>query len=1270
MVLGLRADSRRSLADNVAELLLRRIRSLPDATRRVLQLASCVGSVFDVTLLATVLGQSVGTAAADLLPAINERLISPIGEAFNRLLADPGAQPTAPRGLIPCRFLHDRIQQTVYSMLSQEQRRSCRLKLGCLLLRHLSADERRPPTVRDHRSHQRRPRRSGRRGRAFAIRRAQPGSRQARPADNGLRRCAALHRTRAGLLPADAWAQHYELAFALSLAQLESACLARKPLDEIDHLARQLEEKTRSDVDRAKAATLRVDQLGARGRPEQALRMGLPLLKQLGLDLRVTDASLAMRESWEKIQRLLAGRSVAQAVAETPASSDPRHQAAIELFLKLGAPMYSLRPELLSLGSLESVRLCLQDGNVPGSGMCYAAAGKGVAHELEEFDAGCEMGEIGVELAKRWGAHVGQTRLVWGAFTRWLQHPLRENLQLFEQGFSECLDVGDIVAASQHSSTYAQTALHCGITLQSLEQGLKPLYEPLRGTDLELVHICELTQNFCHLLSRDGALDPAVLQEPDAFEQKTVQRIQQIPFPPGLHWYYLLRCRLLLLAGDAPAAVRNAALAVRYAPEGLFAARDLDYYHALALASACDEAEGDQLSIWQAQLAPLRERIARWAEVVLDDNYLHKATLVEAEVARLARDDDAADVLYERAIVLARHYGSRADEALASERAALHATKRELPEMAASHLRNACYCYRQWGASAKVEQLEAHFPELLESESEGEGSLVHDFGARSHEGGCSSPAALDLLSLLKASQALSAEMVVESLLRRLLRMTIENAGAERGVLLLEHEDSLMVHAVSGTASDEVRLLDPTPLEQSGLVSHGIVNYVVRMDEDLLLDDASSAEAFGADPYVVSRRPRSLLCARIIGRAKRVGVIYLENNMVSGAFGQQRLEMVRVLAAQAAISIQNARLYDSLTQHSEEIARLREQLQLENEYLREEVKTAQAFGNIVGSSAAIQKALRQVEMVAPTDASVLILGESGTGKELVAHAIHERSQRRKGPFISVNCASIPRELFESEFFGHVRGAFTGAVKERVGRFQLADSGTLLLDEVGEIPLELQGKLLRVLQEGTVERVGEGKPRSVDVRIVAATNRDLEAEVRAGRFRQDLYYRLSVFPITMAPLRDRQDDIPELALHFIDRSARRLRVPTPRLTRAHVEQLQRYDWPGNVRELQNVVERALIAAGVRGLHFDLPDATAAAAHAPAVAGAPVGPLGPQESGMTLLTYAELKRLERENVLRALELSGWKVSGEGGAAARLGTKPSTLTSRMKAMGIERPR
>jgi PAS domain S-box-containing protein len=347
--------------------------------------------------------------------------------------------------------------------------------------------------------------------------------------------------------------------------------------------------------------------------------------------------------------------------------------------------------------------------------------------------------------------------------------------------------------------------------------------------------------------------------------------------------------------------------------------------------------------------------------------------------------------------------------------------------------------------------------------------------------------------------------------------------------------------------------------------------------------------------------------------------------------------------------------------SEENARLRDELERERDYLREEVQVSMNYGRIIGESPALQKMLARLEAVAQTSASVLIQGESGVGKELVAHVIHARSPRSQGPLVKVNCASIPHELFESEFFGHVKGAFTGAHRDRVGRFQLADGGTIFLDEVGEIPLDLQSKLLRVLQESEYERVGDDRTHSVNVRVIAATNRDLEQAVAEGKFREDLYYRLSVFPIDVPPLRNRGDDVVQIASHFLERTCQEFGHRPLTLSRQQAALLKRYDWPGNIRELKNVIERAVILSRGKVLRLDL--AMSDILMAPTIQG---GEGAHESGGKQLLTDAALRELERKNTELALKLADGRVSGPNGAAELLGVKPTTLADRMRKFKI----
>ena len=349
---------------------------------------------------------------------------------------------------------------------------------------------------------------------------------------------------------------------------------------------------------------------------------------------------------------------------------------------------------------------------------------------------------------------------------------------------------------------------------------------------------------------------------------------------------------------------------------------------------------------------------------------------------------------------------------------------------------------------------------------------------------------------------------------------------------------------------------------------------------------------------------------------------------------------------------------------EENARLRAELERERDYLREEVEVSMNFGRIIGESPALKKMLVRLEAVAQTSASVLIEGESGVGKELVAHVLHARSERASGPLVKVNCASIPDELFESEFFGHVKGAFTGAHRDRVGRFELADGGTIFLDEISEIPMPLQSKLLRVLQESEYERVGDETTRSVDVRVVAATNRNLDQAVEEGRFREDLFYRLSVFPIHVPPLRERGDDVLQLASHFLERTCQEFARPALTLSRQQAALLRQYSWPGNVRELKNVIERAVILSTGKVLRLDLAMADIRAV------GASGDTAASEPRSDRVLQESEIRDLERRNMEKALEAANWRVSGEAGAAALLGIPATTFADRMKKFKVSRAR
>ncbi len=380
----------------------------------------------------------------------------------------------------------------------------------------------------------------------------------------------------------------------------------------------------------------------------------------------------------------------------------------------------------------------------------------------------------------------------------------------------------------------------------------------------------------------------------------------------------------------------------------------------------------------------------------------------------------------------------------------------------------------------------------------------------------------------------------------------------------------------------------------------------------------------------------------------IGHIAILNDVPLKLSGDE-MEIMRLFSDRAAVEIERKIANEKLLEAVEEVQSLKDRLEAENTYLQEEIKLEHNFQEIITRSDRFKSILLSSEQVATTDATVLILGESGTGKELLARAIHNISKRGDRPLVKVNCAALPANLIESELFGHEKGAFTGAVARKVGRFELADGGTIFLDEIGELPLELQSKLLRALQEGEFERLGSTNTLNVDVRVIAATNRDLKNEVNEGKFRADLFYRLNVFPINGLPLRERKEDIPLLVKHFVEKYSAKIGRKVVSVPKRAINSLQAYHWPGNIRELENVIERAVILSGGRTLELgDWIPGT--------------------ESQVTSSEFDTLDDFEKKYIMRVLHKTSWRVSGERGAARILGMKPTTLESRMKKLGIKR--
>ncbi|MDH5738895.1 MAG: sigma 54-interacting transcriptional regulator [Nitrospira sp.] len=494
-------------------------------------------------------------------------------------------------------------------------------------------------------------------------------------------------------------------------------------------------------------------------------------------------------------------------------------------------------------------------------------------------------------------------------------------------------------------------------------------------------------------------------------------------------------------------------------------------------------------------------------------------------------------------------------------------------------------------------------------------------------------------ALLEVAQAISSHRDLDTLFRELAQRLPRVVQVNFVALSLHDRDknTMRLHTIQANVPADLVGGHEAPLAESP------AGLVWQTQRPLLVSDLADevrwpnvtecmkedgASSFGFVPLTTAAR-----------RLGAMGFLSLEKQ----AYSETDLEFLQQVANQVAVAVENALAF-------QEIAELKDKLAKEKLYLEEEIRTEHGFEDIIGESSPLRTVLKQVEVVAPTDSTVLIQGETGTGKELIARAIHRLSTRGERTFVKLNCAAIPTGLLESELFGHERGAFTGAISQKAGRFELADKGTIFLDEVGEIPLELQSKLLRVLQEQEFERLGSTKTIRVNVRLIAATNQDLKSLVETKQFRSDLYYRLNVFPVTLPPLRERPEDIPILVRYFTQHYAVRMKKNIQAVPAKTLEVLSRYAWPGNIRELENLMERSVILTQGTDLQVPISELQTATL-------------------LTSSTTTTLEDVECGQILRVLHETKWVIGGPGGAAARLGLKRTTLQSKMQKLGITRP-
>ncbi|MGA2113155.1 MAG: sigma 54-interacting transcriptional regulator [Bryobacteraceae bacterium] len=1449
-------------SDNVVDLMIGKLRRLPHHAQTALQQLASLGNVAGIATLSAVFGQSEEEIHKALLDAARVGLVLRLGDSYA--------------------FLHDRIQEAAYALIPESERAETHLRIGRALMSSLTADglaehlfdvanqlNRSVELVIDH---------------AERVQVAAIDLRAGRKANSSAAHTSARGYFAAAMALLDErdWSSEYELMFSLTLER--AGCeLLTGGFDTAGQLIERLLPRAKSKVDEAAVYHLKVQLHLLKSETRQTVDTALACLRGFGIDMPVHPTEEQVRAEYEAVWHALNGRAI-ESLIDLPLMTDPEIRAAMMVLSVVNAPAYFIDFRLFCLQACYIVKVSIEHGMSDVSANAYCNLGVILGSVFHRYDEGYRFAKLACELVERHGftAIRAKVYVVFAIVAGWTQ-PIATAIDFARAGFRAAREGGD-------------PAFGCYGLSESI------MYLNLRNDPLDVVwRESEVAMDFARNARYDDGAAMFVSQQrfiatmqgrttslstfsDTQFDETTFEeQLTGGRNPTVSCWYWILKLKARYLSGDLAEALATAGKAKQllWSAIGRIEMEEYIYYTALTVAALYETASADEQQEWRELLREHQEQLHEWAENY-PPTFGDKHALVSAELARIEKRDADALRLYEAAIHSARENGFVQYEGLAHELAGQYYLGRGLETAGYAHLRNARNCYDRWGAHGKVKQLEERYPRLHEERTPTSSATISPPVVK-----------LDVESVVKASQALSSEMVLPNLVATLVRIAVENAGAERGLLILVRGGGPQIEAEATTGPGSVEVVvrqaavTPADLPQSAL------HYVIRTQERVLLDDASADPLYSRDEYVRHKRSRSVLCLPIVKQAKLAGALYLENNLTPRAFTPDRVTVLQLLASQAAISLENAALYTDMQlqvgilqglpvsawtlkpdgtpdfvnqvwlefsgqtldfvrsrpdawmtavhpedrdaaskafwegvrsgqgftfatrslrakdgtyrwhlQHavvlrdaeekvlkfvgtttdiddqkraeqkirqSEKEARqlldlsplhvselghdgarlytnrasldyygfslaewkdadfrrllhpqdarfvsqdlpgklqsgspfeyevrlkrndgqyrwfhyrlspmsdeqghitrwysagtdiddrkhAEQRLLEENVALREELDKASMFEEIVGTAAPLTKVLSRISKVAPTDSSVLITGETGTGKELVARAIHRRSGRFSKAFVSVNCASIPRDLIASELFGHEKGAFTGATQLRLGRFELAAGGTIFLDEIGELPAETQIALLRVLQEQEFERVGGAATIRSDVRVIAATNRDLDAAISAGTFRSDLFYRLNVFPIEVPPLRERKEDIPLLVEYFLDRYGRKTGKSFRSVERKSLELLQAYAWPGNIRELQNVIERSVIVTESETFSVDRSW----------LSGKPRA----QESKSQMEITRNFAAQEKEAIEAALSESRGRVSGPSGAAAKLGIPGSTLESKIKALKINKNR
>jgi len=1353
------------VTDNVIDLLLQRLRRLDGLTRNVLQMAACIGNRFDLSILSLIIGREKKDTFGDLLPALQEGLIIPT--------APPGVSPEERDDLSETfKFQHDRIQQAAYALIEESDKKEVHLLIGRLMLENTKAEDLKEKIfdilgqlnvaadlIEEPEE------------RIGLARLNLAAGRKAKSA-TAYEQALSYLQVGLSLLAEDCWERQYELTISLNNEAAESSGLAGLYREQ-EGLARAVIENARNVLDQVNVYKCLIWGRMNRNQPSLALDVCLEILDKLGVTLTVPeDEEKARRVLLEPLQSL--GSQQIESLIDLPALTDPAKEAALRILVETNHAAYIARSELLVPINLNEISIVLNHGNNSIAPFFYTTYAAMLCWLTDDLDAGYRFGLTGMRLLDQLQANEVRSKTLqcFNGHVRHFKEHLKDTLDSLEEGYQSGLEYGDLLRAGFCAQMRCGHAFLLGRNLTWLEKEMSLYHKAIRKTNnLMALGWHEIFyQTVLNLLGKSA--DPVLLVGDVYNERASLPQNLEARSRSTLGIAYLNKLILCYLFEDYDQGLQNADTGETYLNElaAMVLFPTFHFYDSLVRLAVFRSASENERRRLLEKVEANQKKMALWKHHA-PMNYLHKYLLVEGERLRVLGRDMEAIEHYDRAAIEARHQGYLNEEALAYELAAKFWLEKNKDAIASLYLKRARECYDRWGATRKVADLEARYARLLpESLPEAKVRKGNSSSGRAADGADS----LDFATMLKASQAISGQIERDSLLTTFMKIVMENVGAQQGFLIIRSRDGLMLEARESVDRGQELIKPSVHLEDARNLAVDIVTYVARTGECVVLDNASEEEHFQADPYIQASRLKSVLAAPIWHQSDLIGVLYLENNLISGAFSPERVEVLELLAAQIAISIENARLYEDLKKSEEkyrgifentlegiyqttpdgrfisanpaladlfgfdspqelmaavtdiehqlyvsperriefidlmrqgrtvsgfevefyrrdgnrfwallhahptydENGRLQyfggivtditerkkamdtlkereEYLQKENVRLRSNIKDRYRFGNIVGKSAPMKEIYELIIRAAASDVGVIIYGESGTGKELVARAIHEISERKNGALVSVNCGAIPENLLESEFFGYKKGAFTGAHKDKYGFLDVADGGTLFLDELGEIDLNIQAKLLRAIEGGGYTPVGGIEPKNADVRIIAATSRDLSDRVRRGMMRDDFFYRVHIIPIYLPPLRERKEDIPLLVDYFMKTFEYEEKVPPIR--GSLLDALMSHDWPGNVRELQNTLHRYVI---LNRLDF-LGDPKKPSIEAEILSAG-------RNDGVRPGLREAMKQFERDYIIRKLEENDWH---QGRVASLLGINRKTLFKKLRTFGVRKP-